>query len=123
MAESYGNKPELPKVLRDLEEAQCPVCGYYCLGKGGHGCIDKPGLVRHNTPPTPPPNEPPRAETVTVVCTDPIYPLVVLFNKTRNEGRLEAYEDVERRSNATSPDDAMCHVQDRIAALREKVGE
>ena len=23
----------------------CPVCGYYCLGKGGHGCIHKPSLV------------------------------------------------------------------------------
>ena len=22
----------------------CPVCGYYCLGKGGIGCIDKPML-------------------------------------------------------------------------------
>ena len=27
-----------------LGEEQCPVCGYYCLGKGGHGCIDKPAL-------------------------------------------------------------------------------
>lgn len=26
------------------EEIQCPVCGYYCLGKGGVGCIDKPNL-------------------------------------------------------------------------------
>lgn len=23
-------------------ELNCPVCGYYCTGKGGHGCIDKP---------------------------------------------------------------------------------
>ena len=23
------------------KEMQCPKCGYYCLGKGGHGCIDK----------------------------------------------------------------------------------
>jgi len=29
----------------DAENAQCPVCGYYCLGKGGHGCIDKPGML------------------------------------------------------------------------------
>lgn len=28
------------------EDIQCPVCGYYCLGKGGWGCIDKPELVR-----------------------------------------------------------------------------
>lgn len=26
-------------------ELQCPVCGYYCLGKGGFGCINKPKLV------------------------------------------------------------------------------
>lgn len=26
-------------------ELQCPVCGYYCLGKGGVGCIDKPSLM------------------------------------------------------------------------------
>lgn len=26
------------------EDIQCPVCGYYCLGKGGVGCIDKPGF-------------------------------------------------------------------------------
>jgi len=23
----------------------CPVCGYHCLGNGGVGCIDKPGMV------------------------------------------------------------------------------
>jgi len=27
------------------EKISCPVCGYYCLGKGGIGCIDKPTLV------------------------------------------------------------------------------
>ena len=27
-----------------MENEQCPVCGYYCLGKGGIGCIDKPSL-------------------------------------------------------------------------------
>jgi hypothetical protein len=24
----------------------CPECGYYCLGKGGAYCIDKPSLVK-----------------------------------------------------------------------------
>ena len=24
---------------------QCRVCGYYCLGNGGHGCVDKPTVV------------------------------------------------------------------------------
>jgi len=28
------------------EDIQCPVCGYYCLGRGGHGCIDKPFMVK-----------------------------------------------------------------------------
>ena len=27
------------------QEIICPSCGYYCLGKGGLGCIDKPGLT------------------------------------------------------------------------------
>ena len=29
----------------NLEDIKCPVCGYYCLGKGGRDCIDKPTLV------------------------------------------------------------------------------
>lgn len=34
-------------------DIRCPVCGYYCLGNGGIGCIDKPSLVyglKHATP-------------------------------------------------------------------------
>lgn len=27
-------------------DIQCPVCGYYCLGKGGIGCIDKPNMQK-----------------------------------------------------------------------------
>ena len=34
-----------PTHPADAENVQCPVCGYYCLGKGGHGCIDKPGML------------------------------------------------------------------------------
>ena len=30
------------------ENEQCPTCGYYCLGKGGAGCIDKPTLCGYN---------------------------------------------------------------------------
>jgi hypothetical protein len=30
---------------KSASELNCPVCGYYCLGKGGVGCIDKPKLV------------------------------------------------------------------------------
>jgi hypothetical protein len=32
------------KIIRQFqkEKTSCPVCGYYCLGKGGIGCIDKP---------------------------------------------------------------------------------
>ena len=33
-----SDKPANPKDIH------CPVCGYYCLGKGGVGCIDKPTL-------------------------------------------------------------------------------
>jgi hypothetical protein len=28
------------------QNIQCPICGYYCLGKGSHGCIDKPSLIK-----------------------------------------------------------------------------
>lgn len=28
------------------EDLQCPVCGFYCLGNGGLGCIDKPYIVK-----------------------------------------------------------------------------
>lgn len=31
---------------KSAKDIQCPVCGYYCNGKGGIGCIDKPELVR-----------------------------------------------------------------------------
>lgn len=36
--------------MRELkpEEAICPVCGCYCLGRGGHGCIDKPSMLQPN---------------------------------------------------------------------------
>lgn len=27
--------------LFKIQDIDCPVCGYYCLGKGGAGCIDK----------------------------------------------------------------------------------
>ena len=39
---SEVNKATEPKP----EGLICPVCGYYCAGKGGHGCIDKPKLMR-----------------------------------------------------------------------------
>ncbi len=32
-----------------FSEAVCPVCGYYCLGLGGAGCIDKPALILKST--------------------------------------------------------------------------
>ena len=31
-------------MSNDPAEEICPVCGYYCLGDGGQGCIDKPYL-------------------------------------------------------------------------------
>lgn len=30
--------------VQNPQDIQCPVCGYYCLGKGGFGCINKPKL-------------------------------------------------------------------------------
>jgi len=39
-----------PKEKKYTEES-CPVCGYYCLGKGGVNCIDKPKLCVINTAP------------------------------------------------------------------------
>lgn len=32
-------------MTNEHSEDICPVCGYYCLGNGGDGCIDKPALV------------------------------------------------------------------------------
>ena len=32
----------------DMANVQCPICGYYCLGNGGAGCIDKPELIRNS---------------------------------------------------------------------------
>lgn len=29
----------------NVEDIHCPVCGYYCKGEGGFGCIDKLSLV------------------------------------------------------------------------------
>lgn len=29
-------------ATRKASDISCPVCGYYCLGRGGVGCIDKP---------------------------------------------------------------------------------
>jgi cytochrome c5 len=39
-----------PEEKKYTEES-CPVCGYYCLGKGGVNCIDKPKLCGINTAP------------------------------------------------------------------------
>ena len=30
--------------IKKIADIICPVCGYYCLGKGGFGCIDKLSL-------------------------------------------------------------------------------
>jgi len=30
----------------NYDDIICPVCGKYCLGKGGYGCIDKPNLFK-----------------------------------------------------------------------------
>ena len=30
----------------NVEDLECPVCGYYCLGNGVFGCIDKLGYIK-----------------------------------------------------------------------------
>ena len=37
-----GTLGRLVRFVDRVTDEQCPVCGYYCLGRGGHGCIDKP---------------------------------------------------------------------------------
>jgi hypothetical protein len=43
-ADVYADFLRYEQETADACEAHCPVCGYYCLGNGGHGCIDKPAL-------------------------------------------------------------------------------
>ena len=31
----------------NVEDIQCPACGYYCSGNGGICCIDKPTLFKN----------------------------------------------------------------------------
>lgn len=38
---TYPSKDSLNNKPDNLDNIQCPVCGYYCLGKGGVECIDK----------------------------------------------------------------------------------
>ena len=33
------------KKEENFENIVCPICGYYCVGKGGIGCIDKPFIL------------------------------------------------------------------------------
>lgn len=33
------------KEVKDLRDLTCPVCGWFCIGHGGLGCIDKPKVV------------------------------------------------------------------------------
>lgn len=35
----------LKALLNQPTEPYCPVCGYYCLGKGGMECIDRPMAI------------------------------------------------------------------------------
>ena len=39
--------PEM--TVKEAEAIQCPVCGYYCAGRGGVGCVDKPFIYEQAT--------------------------------------------------------------------------
>lgn len=36
--------------MSEGNDISCPVCGYYCAGKGGIGCIDKPAMLKGAPP-------------------------------------------------------------------------
>jgi len=46
VAEQQEREEEEAMTMEVAENEICPVCGYYCLGNGGHGCIDKPSLYK-----------------------------------------------------------------------------
>lgn len=62
------------QALEDLLNGEsCPVCGYYCLGKGGLGCIDKPSMESTEPAPAPSsetPDHHPRQAGWDIVPTD-----------------------------------------------------
>lgn len=42
---AFATLTETMKDGIEWVDMTCPVCGYYCVGKGGHGCIDKPSFM------------------------------------------------------------------------------
>lgn len=48
-AKSHAAAKRRRSDMGKSEDIFCPVCGYYCLGKGGVGCIDKPFYVERIT--------------------------------------------------------------------------
>ena len=56
------------------EDEQCPVCGYYCTGNGGVGCIGKPDMVEEPKPKLKPmvmvEISPPKGKVVDISDTD-----------------------------------------------------
>ena len=56
-------EPEAEPVRNNaFDDEICPVCGYYCNGKGGFGCIDKPVLTGLRKTPRPEPARKPMTE-------------------------------------------------------------
>ena len=41
----FTSNRDAPSRKQMDDDLFCPVCGYYCLGKGGRECLDKPTLV------------------------------------------------------------------------------
>jgi hypothetical protein len=52
-------------------DVHCPVCGFYCLGKGGVSCIDKPTLTQQNSSSNISSSSAPEPEPVAWISTSP----------------------------------------------------
>ena len=62
-------EPEAEPVRNNaFDDEICPVCGYYCNGKGGFGCIDKPVLTGLRKPPKPAEPEPANPEDLATIA-------------------------------------------------------
>jgi len=72
---NHGMRWQVPviKALRTVlaPDVHCPVCGFYCLGKGGVYCIDKPTLTQQNSSSNISSSSAPEPEPVAWISTGP----------------------------------------------------